>query len=1013
VCDVAELKLNFDPNLDFQQDAIAAVADLFRGQEECRTEFTVVKGGSAGQQLGIGQSEDTLGYGNRLRITPERISNNLEEIQIRNGLPSEPLSDYGMNFTVEMETGTGKTYVYLRTICELNRRYGFTKFVVVVPSVAIREGTLATISSDSMKDHLRELYAGVTINEFVYDSARLGDVTNFASSADIQIMITTAAGINKASNIMNRSMEETGGRKPIELIQDTNPVVIVDEPQSVEGGKDGAGRKAIEEMKPLCTLRYSATHKDPFHMVYRLDAVDAYEKRLVKQIEVASATTTDDDNLPYIKVDSVKSSGKKITARVEISKAVGDSVTRKKITVTERTDLEPETGRSIYENVRIGEIKTDNSGGLVEVRLPGAESEWLTPGQAIGDVDQDALAQALIERTVAEHFERELRLREDGIKVLSLFFIDEVAKYRAYDEKSGQPSAGIYAQIFEKAFKREAQKPAYKEFFEGKDLDEEAKKAHNGYFAVDRKTVAGEKVELFKDSKGKAETKADSEAYELIMREKEKLLSFDEPLRFIFSHSALREGWDNPNVFQICALRNIKTEGERRQTIGRGMRLCVNQDGERQQGFDPNTLTVVATEGYKEFAAGLQKEIEKDTGIKFGHLDGHEFASIPVENPDGSERPLRREESEKLVALLKEQGLITDKGKVTEDLKAKVDVGEIELPEALAPYSEEILLRLKKLCTGVEVKNSDERRTVPRRQAVLESKEFQELWDRVKAKTTYRVEFDPNELIETCVKQIREADWSLHRLVIWEEGVVEITDGGVVIGSTAESTRVLEEGAEVDLPDLMTDLEARTHLKRRTLAEIITKSGRIEDFKKNPQKFIELTANLINRAKRDLLVDGVKYERVGDEVFGQELFVENELTGYLTNMLENAEKSPYESVVYDSEVERKFAEDLESDPNVKVYAKLPGWFTIPTPLGDYNPDWAVLIEEGQSRKLYFVVETKGTTELEDLRPSEKQKISCGKQHFAALRESGEGARYRYVKDMAGLVQAAHEVANEA
>src|SRR5271166_1317364 len=625
-CEAEPLKLHFEPNLDYQHTAIQSVCDLFRGQETCRTEFTVTRDARAAQQtLAFGQSD--LGIGNRLQLLDDELLANLGDIQIRNGLrPSASL--VSGDFTVEMETGTGKTYVYLRTIFELNRRYGFTKFVIVVPSVAIKEGVYKTLQIT--EEHFGSLYANTPFEYFLYDSSKLGQVRNFATSPNIQIMVVTVGAINKkdVNNIYGKGAnEQTGGERPVDLIRATRPILIVDEPQSVDGGLEGRGRIALEAMDPLCTLRYSATHADKHHMVYRLDAVDAYERKLVKQIEVASATVEGAHNKPYVRLLSVSSRRGVITAKVEVDMESLTGVHRREMTVQDGDNLEQTTGRAIYANCRVGEIRVEKGNEFVELRVPGGE-HYLKPGQAWGDVDALAVQREMIRRTIKEHLDKEKVLRPQGIKVLSLFFIDAVDKYRQYDA-DGNPVKGDYALIFEEEYRRRAKHPDYQTLFQEVDLSTAAEEVHGGYFSIDKKKVGTRTAEIFKNTTG--DTKADDDTYSLIMRKKEELLSLETPLKFIFSHSALREGWDNPNVFQICAIREMGTEQQRRQTIGRGLRLCVNSaTGERVRGFDVNTLTVIATESYEHFAANLQKEIEVDTGIRFGVVEKHQFAAIPV-----------------------------------------------------------------------------------------------------------------------------------------------------------------------------------------------------------------------------------------------------------------------------------------------------------------------------------------------------------------------------------------------
>jgi type III restriction enzyme len=978
------MKLRFEPNLPYQRAAIESVCDLFRGQEICRTEFTVTRDALVSQQsLAFAQSD--LGIGNRLTLLDDEVQKNLGDIQLRNGLPPSASLASG-DFTVEMETGTGKTYVYLRTVFELNRRYGFTKFVIVVPSVAIKEGVYKTLQIT--EEHFRSLYANTPFEYFLYDSSKLGQVRNFATSPHIQIMVVTVGAINKKDvNNLYKDSEKTGGEKPIDLITTTKPILIVDEPQSVDGGLEGRGKEALDAMNPLCTLRYSATHAEKHHMVFRLDAVDAYERKLVKQIEVASLEVEGGHNKAYVRLVGTSNKRGVISARVELDVRRLMGVGREEMTVRDGDDLEQVTGRAIYADCRIGEIRVGKGNQLVEVKVPGGE-HWLQPGQAIGDVDADAFKRQMIRRTIKEHLDKEMRLRPQGIKVLSLFFIDVVQHYRSYTAE-GQPRKGKYATMFEEEYRRLAKHPDYQTLFKEVDLESDATEVHDGYFSIDKKGAWTDTAENTQGNRDNAER-----AYNLIMRDKEKLLSFDTKLKFIFSHSALREGWDNPNVFQICALREMGTERERRQTIGRGLRLCVNQQGDRLRGFDINTLTVIATESYEQFAENLQKEIEADTGIRFGIVEEHQFAAIAVTDASGKTVPLGFEQSKALWSHLKAEGYVDAKGKVQDKLRTALKDGALAVPvefQAQLPQVQEIL---RKLAGKLEIKNADERVQIKTRQAVLDSEEFKALWDRIKHKTTYRVQFDNDKLIADCAKALRDAPPISKTRVQIRKADLAIGKAGVQATETASAAPITLDETDIELPDLLTDLQDKTQLTRRSLVRILTASLRLDDFKRNPQQFIELASEAINRAKRMALVDGIKYQRLGDEhYYAQELFAQEELTGYLKQCLE-ATKSVYERVVYDSSgVERGFAEELEKNEAVKVYAKLPGWFKVPTPLGTYNPDWAVLIEKEGAERLYFVVETKASLFLGDLREKESAKVECGKGHFRALAVKESPARY--------------------
>ncbi|WP_247315190.1 type III restriction-modification system endonuclease [Ralstonia pseudosolanacearum] len=997
------MKLHFEPNLDYQLQAIESVCDLFRGQEICRTEFTVTMK-LPEQQLTLGVADTDKGLGNRLTLLDDQLLENLRSVQLRNGLaPSSTLASG--DFTVEMETGTGKTYVYLRTVFEMNKRYGFTKFVIVVPSVAIKEGVYKSLQIT--EEHFKSMYAGVPVDFFLYDSSKLGQVRNFATSATIQIMVVTVGAINKKEvNNLYKDSEKTGGEKPIDLIRATRPIVIVDEPQSVDGGLSGAGKAALDAMNPLCTLRYSATHADKHHMVYRLDAVDAYERKLVKQIEVAAATIEDAYNKPYVRLLEV-SNKKGISAKVEMHVQTASGAKPQPLTVNDGDDLQQLTKRAIYADFRVGEINTAKGEEFMELRYPGGEV-YLALGQAHGEVDALAVQREMIRRTIKEHLEKEKLLRPKGIKVLSLFFIESVARYRQYDQ-DGNPVKGDYARIFEEEYRRAAKLPAFQSLFGEVDLAQEAAAVHDGYFSIDKKGRWAE-PELDKEGGLKNEaSRADAErGYNLIMREKEKLLTFSTPLKFIFSHSALKEGWDNPNVFQICALREMGSERERRQTLGRGLRLCVNQDGQRVYGHDVNRLTVIATESYQEFADNLQKEIEADTGIRFGIVEQHQFATIAITTPDGKVAPLGVDQSKVLWDHLRAAGHIDAKGKVQDSLKTALKDGKLALPESFESYRGQVTELLRKVTGRVEVKNRDDRETVPLRKgadgkAVTLSEDFKALWDRIKHKTTYRVQFDNDKLIKDCTAALTRDLRIARARLQWRKAEIGIGKFGVEATEVGGAATVVLDEADIELPDLLTDLQDRTHLTRRTLVKILIECERLDDFKRNPQQFIEQAAEIINRCKRMAVVDGIRYQRLGDDVYWkQELFETEELTGYLTNMLRDTKRSIYEHVVYDSATERDFADALEKDDDVVLYAKLPGWFKVPTPLGSYNPDWAVLVNKDGTRRLYFVVETKGSLFVDDLRNKEQAKIECGQAHFEALAIGENPARYLVATSISDL-----------
>ena len=980
------MKLRFESDLDFQKQAVDSVCDLFKGQEINRTEFTVSRVGTDDAQTQLGLDDDGLGVGNRLTLLDDEVLSNLRGVQLRHALaPADALDS--MDFTVEMETGTGKTYVYLRTIFELNRLYGFTKFVIVVPSVAIREGVAKTL--EMTKEHFRALYAGQPMDWFVYDSSKLGQVRDFATSSTIKVMVATIGALNKLdTNVFYTPHERTGGERPVDLVRATRPVVIVDEPQSVDGGATGKGKQALDEMRPLCTLRYSATHATKHHMVYRLDAVDAYEQKLVKRIDVAGLEITGAHNTPYVRVTDIKfSKSKAPVVSVELDVQGKGTVLRQiKTGLTDGRDLADLSKREVYRDISIGTIGKSATGeALMQLNLPG-DVKWLRVGEAHGDVDRGSIVRRMIQRTIKEHFDRERVLRPLGIKVLSLFFIDRVDHYRVYGD-GGSRSPGPYGVMFEEEYLKLAAHPDYRASLFG-DGVVEPERSHDGYFSQDRKgRVTEPEVNNSGDLKNSSSREDAERGFHLIMRDKEKLLDEKEPLRFIFSHSALREGWDNPNVFQICVLREMGGDRERRQTIGRGLRLCVDSKGERRRDEGLNVLTVVAEESYASFAEGLQNQIETDLGIHFGTVTREAFAHLPIEGEDGVLAPLGAAASTALFEHLQAQGHLTAKGRIEDSLRRELKAGTLTLPEVFAGVAAHARALLTKLAGRLDIRNADSRVPIGMNREVFLGEDFRALWDRIRAKTTYRVAFDNEALILAAIEGLRTSIQVAPAQARWRKGQMEISKAGVsgVRESTSQFMTLSAENAAV--PDVLGELQNRTELTRRTLARILIDSGRLDDLRQNPASFIDQAADLINRAKVDALVDGVRYQPIGpDSFYAQELFETEELNGYLDKMVE-VQKSVSDAIRYDSTVERTFAEALNANEAVKVFAKLPDWFKVPTPLGSYNPDWAVLLTGEAGDRLYFVVETKGSQFLEDLRASEAAKIKCGASHFREIARS--------------------------
>lgn len=976
------MKLQFDSNLDYQTEAVDAVVDLFKGQNSMLQYFTVSGQASFSDTGEVGQ-----GIGNKLDISNQDILENLRAIQIRNRLnPTQSLNS--LDFNIEMETGTGKTYVYLKTIFKLHQEYGFTKFIIVVPSIAIKEGVKKTI--EITKDHFRGIFENVNFDSFVYDSSKLEQVRNFAVNSNIQIMVINIDAFNKSfsksslddtkkqntSNIIHREQDKLSGYKPIDLIAETRPIVIIDEPQSVLGGK---GEKAISYLNPLCTLRYSATPPDKKNMVFRLDAVDAAEKDLVKQIEVATFISEGYHNDAYLELVSTNFNHPPITAQIEVDVLVNGKTKRKIVKIKKGDNLEDITHSDKYSGYIVDEINQFD--GIEKVIFSPADVV-LEKGIYIGDIDDLSLKRAQIRKTIEEHLDKQLEFLKQGkeIKVLSLFFIDKVSNYRVYGENNTW-SNGVYADIFEEEYKNLIKKERYSTLFDYIDLKVPASEVHGGYFAKDKEGKF-EDSELKKNGEVKGGTRKVTDTFNLIMSAKEELLSFDTPLSFIFSHSALREGWDNPNVFQICTLNETQSTTKKRQEIGRGLRLCVNQDGERIHDKNINILTVMANGSYGDFARNLQKDIEDETGYKFGTLNKTDFAHILWVNKQGKEVPLDNRSTE-IFNHFKKMKYIDNKGKILDKLKVALEEGSIDIPEDYESIRKEIIEVVEKPTKNLPIKVATDRRKIKVRKQVLNDPIFEQFWNSIKCMTTYSVDYDSEELIKNCVNAFNEKLKVKAPKLIYLKSGLTIDASGVHAQENGETDVIEFDEEDIALPDIVTFLQNQTDLTRNTIVRILTESNTLDQFKKNPQEYMEKCARLVNNEMKNLIKDGIKYTKTG-EYYDQELFANEELFGYLDKNMVEANKSVYNYVVYDSKQERKFVESLENNSKVKYYTKLPDWFKIKTPIGNYNPDWAILMESEDETKMYFVIETKGSTDESSLRDKEDYKIKCGRKHFEAL-----------------------------
>ena len=876
------MKLVFDPNQQYQLDAVKSIIDLFEGQPLNQEDF----GFSISEN---GQLFNKNGVGNKIDISKERILSNLRKVQKKNGLTNISEKLDGMHFSVEMETGTGKTYVYIRTIYELNKKYGFKKFVIVVPSVAIREGVLKNL--EITFDHFQNLYDRTPVNYDVYDSRKVSSLRGFASNNAIQILVINIDSFAKDENVINRPNDRLTGKEPIEFIQSTRPLVIVDEPQNME---TEIRKKAIENLNYSCTLRYSATHTNQYNLIYSLDPVKAYDLGLVKQIEVDSIVTENDFNNAFIRLEKVSATKTRTSARLSIDVNTNDGVKRKTVTAKVGDDLyKLSINREIY---RQGYIINGIDVGSEFISLSNGEDLFV--GDSQGGMT-DEVMKFQIEKTVKEHFIKEKKYKDKGIKVLSLFFIDRVANYRQYDE-SGNPAHGKFAKWFEESFKAISSKSAYKGL-----IPFSVEAVHNGYFAQDKKGK-------FKDTQKAAKSQADIDTFKLIMKDKERLLSTDEPLRFIFSHSALREGWDSPNVFQICTLNETRSDLKKRQEIGRGLRLAVDQSGLRIQNPVINKLTVIANESYEDFAKQLQNEIENECGVSF-------------------------------------------KGRI---------------------------------------KNRKKRKKVKYRKGFELDENFKKLWDKIKHRTKYKVIYETGELVDKASRAIRNMPEIKKAVIKSTKTSVKFDEGGIISDVVSSHSTLWDKAFQI--PDVPAYIQSRTGLTRSTILRILIESGRLDDVLINPQLFLDNAVAKIKETLNELMIDGIKYEKIGNVEYEMRLFEDYEIhVNDMTFYISQKEKTIFGNMVpLDSHVEYQFAKECEIREDVQFYFKLPFWFKIKTPIGNYTPDWALI--KKNEKTVYFVAETK--SENQELKDSEKRKIKCGKAHF----DEFEGVEYRQVVKVSDL-----------
>jgi type III restriction enzyme len=1018
------MKLQFKEQ-DFQVQAVKAVVDCFAGQALKTNRFTLERSaalirkakqaaqGMATLELETEVMED-IGYRNSpVQLTEAQILKNIQEVQERNDLHLSQLIErpkgvkLGYNLTIEMETGTGKTYTYIRTMYELHKHYGWSKFIVIVPSIAIREGVYK--SFQVTQDHFQELY-GHKINPFIYNSGRPQDIENFASDSRISVMIINTQAFNASGADARRiyqELDQFGTRRPIDIIAQTNPILIIDEPQSVDGERTLA---SMQDFNPLFTLRYSATHKVDYNKVYRLDALDAYNKRLVKKIQVKGINlkgSTGTTGYLYLEQISL-STTKPPYAVVEFEKRVGDGVKKVRQKLGEGANLHELSGNlPAYKN----QIITEINGYLNKIVANGQD---IYPGDILNDKDEHAFRRVQIRETIQSHLQKEKQLFEKGIKVLSLFFIDSVEKYRQYDG-NGEPTPGDYAKIFEEEYNNARSEfldlfhQDYNDYLKNSDPSsvhkgympttyadylkrDDAHRVHEGYFSIDKK---GKSVDP--TVKRGTEESDDISAYDLIMKDKEKLLSFEEPTRFIFSHSALKEGWDNPNVFQICALKNAESGSQtrRRQEVGRGMRLCVNKNGNRldfemvgDQVHEINKLTVIASESYETFAKGLQSEIAATLKDRPQKADTAFFVGKVLSNEKGESYRLTKEDSELLNKHLYKYDIIDDSNAIV--AREPIETYQLQVPERFKDFQPAICDLLKRIYTGEPFKPEDERQTIVlNTNDNFKKKEFQALWEKINLKTIYEVQFHSETLIRDSIIRINAQLYVGDRTYEVKTGELQdgtkeqMQAGALIVESKRQNLKLTNDLYTNAVYDIVGEIEDRTLLTRKTIVAIL-KGIKEEKFlllRKNPEEFIAKGSKLINEVKAGLIINNIVYHKTDAQYDAKTVFTNDK---YALRNSELLKKHIYDYLTSDSKIESDFAQALENSTEVVVYAKLPKSFYISTPIANYSPDWAIVLDKDKVRHIYFVAETKGSDSDLELREIEKLKIHCAEKHFETI-----------------------------
>ncbi|PKK89286.1 MAG: restriction endonuclease subunit R [Candidatus Wallbacteria bacterium HGW-Wallbacteria-1] len=1009
-----KLKFKVQP---YQTNAVESVINCFAGQVNASSIGYRIDPGVR-KKVALFKEDSLTGFKNSdIQLTDVQLLANIHAVQRRQNLPlsDKLVSSAGckVNLDVEMETGTGKTYCYIKTFFEMNQRYGWTKFIVVVPSIAIREGVLKSLEITA--EHFTECF-GKRVRFFAYNSRQLHHLESFSSDAGINVMVINIQAFNATGKDNRRIYEELDdfqSRRPIDVISSNRPILILDEPQKMEGKKT---MEALAKFKPLIILRYSATHRTTHNKVHRLDALDAYNQKLVKKIAVRGITVKGlSGTNAYLYLESIEISKKAPIARIELEVRQSNGIKRIVKILEKGSNLFAESNElDQYRDYVISQIDAVND------KVEFLNGVVLTAGEATGDITEMAIRRIQIRESIRAHFEKEQVLFSRGIKVLSLFFIDEVVKYRDYSQADEK---GDYARIFDEEYqcvkaeylsKLPFDGGAYHSYLNGIDVN----LTHDGYFSIDKKTRRLTDPS-FKTRGEEAGLSDDVDAYDLILKNKERLLSFDEPVRFIFSHSALREGWDNPNVFVMCMLKHSDNTISRRQEVGRGLRLCVDQHGDRIDNpatvHDINVLTVVASESYRDFVTNLQKEISDTLSERPRKADEAYFTGKIIETETGT-LEISSSLAKQIYRYLLKNDYTDDADQITENYHQAKSSGILaELPPDIAPYAKQIFDLIDSVFSESKLPSVEDDRN-PKTNPLndnFQKKEFRELWGRINRKAIYRVEFDSMELIENCIRTLNDSLRVTPLQYTVQAGIQDeqITDvqlrrgDGFTIAETFVETNRASIHSLVQY-DLIGKIAENTKLTRKTIGAILSGIYRevFRQFKQNPEHFISESSRLINEQKATVIIERLSYDSLAAE-YDIDIFTAGQRKQDFSRAGEKLKKHVYDYAITDSGVERKFVTELDTCTDVVVYAKLPHGFLIPTPVGDYNPDWAISFREGSVKHIYFVAETKGSMSTMQLKLIEDKKIECAKKFFAELnrRLESDNVKYDVVTDYQKLM----------